>query len=129
MAYTIIHQHDANDCGPACLAMVAAHYGKRQSIARLREKSGTDRQGTNLAGLIQAAQEVGFEARGVRATPEGLTEVTLPAIATGPKTGGTTSSSCSNKARGALRSATPPLVYASSHPKNSLRTGPGYSYF
>ena len=81
MAYTIIHQHDANDCGPACLAMVAAHYGKRQSIARLREKSGTDRQGTNLAGLIQAAQEVGFEARGVRATPEGLTEVTLPAIA------------------------------------------------
>ena len=61
--------------------MVAAHYGKRQSIARLREKAGTDRQGTNLAGLIQAAQEVGFEARGVRATPEGLTEITLPAIA------------------------------------------------
>ncbi len=61
--------------------MVAAHYGKRQSIARLREKAGTDRQGTNLAGLIQAAQDVGFEARGVRATPEGLSEITLPAIA------------------------------------------------
>ena len=61
--------------------MVAAHYGKRQSIARLREKAGTDRQGTNLAGLIQAAQDVGFEARGVRATPEGLSEIPLPAIA------------------------------------------------
>ncbi len=81
VAYPIVHQHDANDCGPACLAMVAAHYGTRQSIAQLREKAGTDRQGTNLAGLIQTAQEVGFQARGVRTAAEGLSEVTLPAIA------------------------------------------------
>lgn len=61
--------------------MVAAHYGERQSIARLREMSGTDRQGTNLAGLVKAAEEVGFTARGVRANVEGLDEIESPAIA------------------------------------------------
>ena len=79
--YPIVHQHDSDDCGPACLAMVAAHYGERQSIARLREMSGTDRQGTNLAGLVKAAEEVGFTARGVRANVEGLDEIESPAIA------------------------------------------------
>ena len=43
--------------------------------------AGTDRQGTSLAGLIDAAERVGFEARGVRTTPEGLSEITCPVIA------------------------------------------------
>lgn len=32
-------QHDAMDCGPTCLRMVAAFYGKRYSLEGLREKS------------------------------------------------------------------------------------------
>ena len=79
--YPIVHQHDSNDRGPACLSMVAAYYGERQSIARLRERSGTDRQGTNLAGLIQAAEDIGLQARGVRTDMDGLDELGLPAIA------------------------------------------------
>lgn len=31
-------QHDAMDCGPTCLRMVAAYYGKRYSLEGLREK-------------------------------------------------------------------------------------------
>jgi ATP-binding cassette, subfamily C, bacteriocin exporter len=81
MRYPIVHQHDATDCGPAVLAMAAAHYGKRISIAKLRELAGTDRQGTNLAGIAAAAEQVGFQVRAVRATREALGEIDLPAIA------------------------------------------------
>lgn len=30
--FPFYHQHDANDCGPTCLRMIAAHYGKRYSL-------------------------------------------------------------------------------------------------
>ena len=81
MRYPVIHQQDVTDCGPAVLAMIAAFYGKRISIARLRESAGTDRQGTNLAGLSSAAEQLGFRARAVRATWEALREIPLPAVA------------------------------------------------
>src|SRR5437016_2948317 len=81
MRYPVIHQHDASDCGPAVLAMVAAYYKKRVSIARIREEAGTDRRGTNLAGLSSAAEHLGFEARAVRASGEAVEQIPLPAVA------------------------------------------------
>src|SRR5207253_2603045 len=81
MRYPIIHQQDATDCGPAVLAMIAAHYKKRLSIARIRESAGTDRRGTSLMGLSSAAEQVGFQARAVRASQEGLSQLFLPAVA------------------------------------------------
>jgi ATP-binding cassette subfamily B protein len=81
MRFPIVRQHDANDCGPACLAMVAAFYRRRQSIAELREASATDRQGTSLAGLVRAAEAIGFRTRAVRARPEAFGELKLPVIA------------------------------------------------
>ena len=81
MRYPVIHQHDATDCGPAVLAMIAAHYKKRVSIARLRESAGTDRRGTNLMGLASAAEDLGFQTRAVRASREALQQVSLPAVA------------------------------------------------
>src|SRR2546428_14090685 len=80
MQYPAIHQHDASDCGPAVLAMVAAYYKKRVSIARIREAAGTDRRGTNLAGLSSAAEHLGFEARAVRATPGAAEPIPPPAV-------------------------------------------------
>ena len=61
--------------------MIAAYHKKRVSIARIRESAGTDRHGTNLAGLKSAAENVGFRARAVRASRESLEEVSLPAVA------------------------------------------------
>jgi ATP-binding cassette subfamily B protein len=77
----MVPQHNATDCGPAALATVAAFYGKRTSLARLRDLAGTDRRGTTLAGLCNAAEEIGFRARAVRATREALAQTKLPAIA------------------------------------------------
>ena len=36
--FTCYIQHNVMDCGPTCLCMVAALYGKRYSLEGLREK-------------------------------------------------------------------------------------------
>ncbi|KXZ05813.1 bacteriocin ABC transporter ATP-binding protein [Bacillus cereus] len=75
-------QHDLKDCGPACLAMISNYYGLNMSISRIREIVGTDLQGTNVKGLIEGGEKLGFEVKGVKATnPEALTQISLPAIA------------------------------------------------
>ena len=38
-------QHDAMDCGPTCLQMIARYYGKRYSLQTLRERSFITREG------------------------------------------------------------------------------------
>ena len=61
-----IKQHDVTDCGAACLASIAAHYKLGLPIARIRQLASTDQRGTNLLGMIQAAEKLGFSCRGVR---------------------------------------------------------------
>lgn len=76
-----VRQNDGNDCGAACLASVAAFYGRRLPLARIHHLAASDRSGTNVLGLVQAASQLGFLAKGVRGTPEALPQVPLPAIA------------------------------------------------
>ena len=76
-----IKQHDITDCGAACLASVAAHYQLQLPLARIRQYAGTDKKGTNLLGLLEAAEKLGFEAKGVKGELEHLAKIPLPAIA------------------------------------------------
>ncbi|MEM9528749.1 MAG: cysteine peptidase family C39 domain-containing protein, partial [Bacteroidota bacterium] len=77
-----IKQHDITDCGAACLASIAAHYKLGLPIAKIRQLASTDQKGTNLLGLIQAAEKLGFSCKGVHAEEDALrTEATFPAIA------------------------------------------------
>ncbi|MCR6850509.1 peptidase domain-containing ABC transporter [Bacillus sp. IBL03825] len=81
-SFPLIRQHDLKDCGPACLAMISKHYGLSVSISKIRESAGTDLQGTNVAGLVEASERLGFDARAVRATDiSAITEISLPVIA------------------------------------------------
>lgn len=75
-----IKQHDITDCGAACLASIAAFYKLRMPIARIRQIAGTDRKGTTILGLLEAAHKLGFEAKGVRGNMESLEKVPKPAI-------------------------------------------------
>jgi len=82
MKYVSILQHDITDCGAACLATVCKQYGYKKSISQIREIAGTDREGTNAFGLITAAKELGFIAKGVKGSIEQLNnKLPLPAIA------------------------------------------------
>lgn len=57
----LIIQHDQMDCGPACLAMVCNHYGKKYTLQYLRDNSFITRQGVSLLGITDAAQKIGFD--------------------------------------------------------------------
>lgn len=76
-----IKQRDKTDCGAACLASIARYYNLDLQIANIRQKAGTDKEGTNVLGMIEAAKSFGFEAKGVRAPFESLLSIPLPSIA------------------------------------------------
>lgn len=78
---TLIKQHDMRDCGAACLASVAAHYGRTMPIAKIRQICHTDKRGTNALGLVQGLEKLGFNAKGVKGNLEVLPQIPLPAIA------------------------------------------------
>jgi ATP-binding cassette subfamily B protein len=79
--YACVRQIDGSDCGAAALATVALHYRRPIGLQQMRDLAGTDRAGTSLLGLVRAAENVGFLARGVKAPPEALPRAPLPAIA------------------------------------------------
>ncbi|MEN9869622.1 MAG: hypothetical protein RLZZ171_605 [Cyanobacteriota bacterium] len=83
MKYPIVLQHSEEDCGAACLATVAKHYGRTFAISRVREAVGTGARGTTLLGLNRGAETFGFNVRQVKATTEiidRISEIPLPAI-------------------------------------------------
>lgn len=82
MKYYCIKQHDITDCGAACLATICKQNGYKIGITRIREVAGTDKQGTNVYGIIKAAETLGFSAKGVKGDKEAFfSEFPLPCIA------------------------------------------------
>ncbi|MFL0110300.1 peptidase domain-containing ABC transporter [Tenacibaculum maritimum] len=81
MAKITIKQHDITDCGAACLASILSHFNLQIPIARIRQYAGTDKKGTNVLGLIEAAEKLGFDAKGVRGELDSLFKIPKPAIA------------------------------------------------
>jgi ATP-binding cassette, subfamily C, bacterial len=83
MKYAHVLQHSEEDCGAACLAAIAKHYGRNFTLNRIREAVGTGQSGTTLLGLKRGAETLGFKARPVKTSPELLNQIKeapLPAI-------------------------------------------------
>ena len=76
----LVKQRDISDCGAACLASVIAYFGLHIPVSRIRQYAGTGRQGTNLRGLIEAAELLHFQARGAKAKGMVLTNIPVPTI-------------------------------------------------
>ncbi len=82
MRYYCIKQHDITDCGAACLATICKQNGYNIGISKIREIAGTDKQGTNVYGVIKAAEALGFSAKGVKGDKNAFfSEFPLPCIA------------------------------------------------
>ncbi|MEA4851700.1 MAG: peptidase domain-containing ABC transporter [Paludibacter sp.] len=79
-SFRVYSQHDAMDCGPSCLRMVAAYYGRIYSLENLREKSLITREGTSMLGISEAAENIGFRTTGVKVSFEELKTAPLPCI-------------------------------------------------
>ena len=82
MRYYSIKQHDMTDCGAACLATISKQHGLKIGITKIREVAGTDKQGTNAYGIIKAAENLGFDAKGVKGDKDAFfSDFPLPCIA------------------------------------------------
>jgi ATP-binding cassette, subfamily B, bacterial len=82
MSFPFYRQYDMMDCGPTCIRMIAASYGRRFSLQGLREKAQLGKTGVNLLGISQAAEQVGFRTLGAKIPFETLKkESHLPCIA------------------------------------------------
>lgn len=77
----VLHQATVTECGLAALAMVAGHHGHHVEVRELRQRYAVGRDGSSLRTLVEAAREMGFEARGFRAPVEALGEIEAPFIA------------------------------------------------
>jgi len=81
--YSCILQLGESDCGAACLASIAKHYGCNIAISHIREVVGTGQRGTTLLGLKLGAEALGFNTQGAKASPEIINSIDalpLPAI-------------------------------------------------
>ena len=77
---TFTQQHDQSDCGVACLLSLIQYYGGSNNLEKLRELSGTTKQGTTLLGLYQAANILGFTAQGNEADIQAVIDHKEPLI-------------------------------------------------
>jgi len=77
---SFVLQLDQSDCGVACLLSLINYYEGNNSIEKLRELSGTTKQGTTLLGLYQAANNLDFSASGNEADLQALIDHRKPLI-------------------------------------------------
>jgi len=76
-----VKQRDITDCGAACIASIASFYDLNLPVSKIRQLASTDKKGTNVLGLIEAANKLGFDAKGVRGEFDSLFKIPKPAIA------------------------------------------------
>jgi len=78
---TAVRQRDRSDCGPACIASVAAHYRNPVPVATVRQLARTDQGGTTMQGMLDALDALGFEAKGLKGEIGQLKSLPFPFIA------------------------------------------------
>lgn len=75
------YQMDSQDCGPACLKMIAKHFGRFYSLQMLRDKCGISNNGVSLLDLSHGSESIGLRSLPIKCTVENLVnDVPLPAI-------------------------------------------------
>ena len=75
-----ITQIDEMDCGAASLGMICRNFGRKVSLARIRQLCHTATDGTSLKAITRAATELGLAARALKVSLRNLPMMPLPAI-------------------------------------------------
>ncbi|MFS2015413.1 peptidase domain-containing ABC transporter [Massilia sp. CT11-108] len=75
-----IAQTEASECGLACLAMIANHYGHRTDLASLRRRFSVSLKGMTLEQMLRHASALGMASRPVRLEMEDLVKLDCPCI-------------------------------------------------
>ncbi|AVR98803.1 peptidase domain-containing ABC transporter [Pseudoduganella armeniaca] len=73
-------QSEQNECGLACLAMIASHFGNHTDLAALRTRFSISLKGATLAQLMRHAGAMGLSSRPLRLEVEEIGQLRLPCI-------------------------------------------------
>lgn len=77
----LTRQYDSMDCGPACVRMVAEHYGKKYPLVYLRNHAYLSREGVSIAGIRSSFNMIGCNAKSFEMSLKVLNnKCPLPAI-------------------------------------------------
>ena len=74
MRFKHYSQFDTSDCGPACLRMIARHYGQKYQMETLRQYCHISNEGVSLLGIKEAAEYMGFTVEATKVSFEQLAE-------------------------------------------------------
>ena len=69
-----------SDCGPACIRMLSAYYGKKHSLRSIKDSISVSRIGVTVGDVRRACERLGLEAVVVQATAGQLSKISSPAI-------------------------------------------------
>ena len=75
-----IRQTEAAECGLACLAMVASHFGLNTDINTLRRRFTISLKGMTFKTLADVAERVGLNVRPLKCDLEELERIATPAV-------------------------------------------------
>jgi ATP-binding cassette subfamily B protein len=79
--FQVYRQLDAMDCGPACLRMVARHFGGSFSLDYLRKLCYLTKEGVSLLSISEAAEKIGLAPYSYKVDFDDLNEyIDLPCI-------------------------------------------------
>ncbi|MDE0772047.1 MAG: NHLP family bacteriocin export ABC transporter peptidase/permease/ATPase subunit [Salibacteraceae bacterium] len=74
-------QLEAVECGAASLKMVMAYFGRHQTLEKLREDAGVNRDGSKATNILKAARKHGMECKGFKVDELGsLLDMSFPLI-------------------------------------------------
>ncbi|WP_235989072.1 peptidase domain-containing ABC transporter [Pseudomonas lopnurensis] len=73
-------QAESQECGLACLVMIAGYHGLHLDLMSLRRRFSISIKGTNLAQLVRYAQSLDFSCRPLRLELEDMAKLRLPCI-------------------------------------------------
>ena len=76
----VILQTEAAECGLACLAMIAGHYGHRFDMLSLRNYYGVSLKGMTLHDVVRLAHKLKLSTRAVKAEMSDLGRLRLPCL-------------------------------------------------
>lgn len=76
----MIYQSEAAECGLACMAMVANHFGHKVDLTTLRNKYSVSFKGANLQQLMSLAEQLEFTSRALKLDLDNLKNLKTPCI-------------------------------------------------
>lgn len=79
--FPVDYQMDSQDCGPACIKIIAKYFGRFYSLQYLRDRCGITKQGVSLENLSAGAESLGLRTLAIKCTLDDIiNKVPFPAI-------------------------------------------------